>query len=426
MKTPAKFRLFKRPGREDYYFEFTFRSRRYLRCLDTADAAECQRRAKAKYSEITEAIIREEFERIDATKTRRVAVGTIAELIEAYKSGPSDASEGTRNNNCSSLCQIVPDTGTIRDLTPAAARKFFQEVNTKALAEKDQQRAASMRRTANAVWRKAKSLFTPKCLEYYRDQKLYQPNMSEFVAAGEAAKFSGRSVPKVDYNPPSDEIIAKTLTAWTELATTDRNLYLAIGHELAFGLRISEVAQVKWGWHQVRSDYPVIDSAAHVKAGTGWIRVRALDPWYSQMMAQVELNEWRGEDDEYVITGCDTYRKDGLFRAVTEWLRKLGWETLKSNHALRAYVGGQVAMRYGIYEAQMYLRHSSVKVTEQNYSHFIQQFKPSDVKTIAGRWAVNRPTSKNPPDVGLDVGKRVQDGVSGSTTVPPFSTVSWN
>jgi hypothetical protein len=32
-----------------------------------------------------------------------------------------------------------------------------------------------------------------------------------------------------------------------------------------------------------------------------------------------------------------------------------------------------------------------VKVTEQNYAHFVQKFKPSDVATIAARWAVNAP-----------------------------------
>jgi len=199
----------------------------------------------------------------------------------------------------------------------------------------------------------------------------------------------------VEYNPPREEIITKTLTAWAELADTDRNLYLAIGHELAFGLRISEVAQVCWGWHTSRGEYPVLDNSAHVKSGTGWLRVRALDPFYSAMMAQVELKGWRGEDDEYIIEGADTYRLDTLYRAATAWLRTMGWETLKTNHALRAYSGGQVAMRYDIYAAQMFLRHSSVTVTETSYAHFIKQFKPSDVTTLTARWAKNPAVTSN-------------------------------
>jgi hypothetical protein len=37
------------------------------------------------------------------------------------------------------------------------------------------------------------------------------------------------------------------------------------------------------------------------------------------------------------------------------WPRGLGWETQKTNHGLRAYAGSQIAMKYGIYEAQTWL-----------------------------------------------------------------------
>jgi len=402
------FRLFKRrddgtemppteSGYKDrpYYFRFSCRGKSYVRALDTAKATEAQDRARAKYNEIVRGVITGEYDRIDHTKIRQDTTGKIKALLEAYTDGPSDASLSTRKNNCSSLCQIVAETGSIRDLTPVAVRAFFADVNKKALAEPDQATAASMRRTANAVWRKAKSLFTPKCLEHYRQLDLFHPCMIEFVNAGEAAKFTGRSVPKVAYNPPTDAIIAKTLKAWDELADTNRDLYLAIGHELSFGLRISEVAQVQWDWHQVRNGYPVLDSSAHVKDGSGLLQVRALDPFFSQMMATVERNKWRGEPEDFIIPGSNAYRTDGLFRAATNWLRTLGWKTHKTNHALRAYTGGLIAMRYSIYEAQMFLRHSSVKVTESNYAHFIQKFKPADIESIPARWAVADATPKS-------------------------------
>jgi integrase len=384
----SKFSLFKRPDRDSdhYYFRFSFRGKSYTRCLETADAKDAQARAKLKYGEITEAVRKGEFDRIDNTKTRHESTGTLEQLIEAYKVSPSDASAATRKTNSNALLQIVPK-GTILDLTPTAARAHFTKVNAAALAEPDQLKAASTRRTGNAVWRKAKSLFVPKCLEYYKSKKLYHPTMGEFVSAGEAAKFTGRTVPKVAYNPPRDEVIKETLAAWATLAETDRNLYLAIGHELSFGLRIGEVAQVTWGWHTNRNGYPVLDNAAHVKGGTGWIQVRALDPYFTQMRIQIDLHDWRGEPDEYVITGSEAFRTDALFRSATEWLRLHGWATQKTNHALRALVGGQVAMRYGIYEAQMFLRHSTVKVTEQNYSHFIQKFKPANTDDLPARWA---------------------------------------
>jgi hypothetical protein len=69
---------------------------------------------------------------------------------------------------------------------------------------------------------------------------------------------------------------------------------------------------------------------------------------------------------------------------------------MKTNHALRAYAGSQVAMKYGIYEAQMWLRHSTVKVTEQNYSHFVNKFKPADLEQLPTRWAVIADLTKVP------------------------------
>ena len=94
-------------------------------------------------------------------------------------------------------------------------------------------------------------------------------------------------------------------------------------------------------------------------------------------MKQIALrNSWwgvpeGGSSDTLVIEGTDSYRNDALFRAVSDFLCRLGWETKKTNHALRAYASGQIAMKYGIYEAQVFLRHSTRwEVTEQSYYIF--------------------------------------------------------
>ena len=70
---------------------------------------------------------------------------------------------------------------------------------------------------------------------------------------------------------------------------------------------------------------------------------------------------------------------------------------MNTNQALRAYAGSQVAMRFGIYEAPMWLRHSTMKITERYDSHFVSQFKPQELERIAARWAIA------PADVTLDV-----------------------
>jgi integrase len=412
----SKFRLFKRPGRDAYYFVFTFRGERYLRCTECTDATDAQKIAKAKYAAITKSVITGETAALDPTKLRQTVTGTIGELIAAYKDSPSDANTKTRKRNANELKRLVPESGTISQLTASLARNFFADVNKSALAESDQVAAASMRRTANSSWRRIKSMFTPKCEEHYKTRGLYHPVMAEFVKAGEAAKFTGRTVPKIAYNPPPDEIVQKTLVEWEALAEVDRNLYLAIGHELAFGLRAGEVSQVAWGWHQVRNGFHVLESHAAVKSGTGWLQVKALDPFFTQMQIQIDLRGWRGEPDDLVITGSTTYRTDNLFRGVTAWLRRLGWETQKSNHALRAYAGGQVAMKYGIYDAQQFLRHSSVQVTEQNYGYFINKFKVNP-EQMPVKWAFQNKVASKILDATLDATRDVGQGGLGLAKV---------
>ena len=209
----------------------------------------------------------------------------------------------------------------------------------------------------------------------------------KFVAAGDLARFTGRSVPKIAYNPPDDALIERTLSAWEAL--TDRDLFLAIGHELSFGLRIAEFSQARWNWHTEKHGYPVLDGQASVKNGTGFIQVRALDPWFSATKRLATERGWWPATltDALIISGSDTYRKDGLFRSVSAWMRKQGWATKKTNHALRAFAGGQVAMKYDIYQAQMFLRHSTVKVTEQHYTHFVKTFRPEHLESLSVCWA---------------------------------------
>jgi integrase len=438
MKT--KFSLFKRDddGREIYpgtpgfgalsdrfyYFKFTHRGKRYPRCLETTDAEAAQKRALAKYKEIVAAVSTGEFKRLDATKLRQEDTKPLAELLEAYRTAPTEANSNTRELNINALKSMLGEkaaSATVRDINPALARSHFERCTQTVLMESDQEVAASRKRSANSRWAQAKSIFTDRCLAHYQDKELVTAHgaagLAAFVRAGELAKFN--RIPKQNYNPPREEIIQATLADWEKIE--DRNLFLAIGHELAFGLRISEIAQAKWSWHTLRAEYHVLDGRANVKNGTGLIQVKALDPWFSIMQTTAILNHWwgqPGEADELIIHGNDTYRKDGLFRAVSEWLRSHKWDTMKTNHALRAYAGSQVAMKYGIYEAQMWLRHSTVKVTEQNYSHFVNKFKEGG--RVIARWAMlPAKVASGNNDATLDAVSGVRQRGLESPTVQP-------
>jgi integrase len=255
------------------------------------------------------------------------------------------------------------------------------------------------KRTANSRANQACGLFVPKALASYRDLGLYDPAMETFTRDYLTHKFS--RLPACNYNPPAETIIQETLTAWEQLE--DRDLFLAIGHELAFGLRAGELAQAKWDWHQTRQGYPVLDGEAHVKNGTGRVQVRALDPFYTILTTRAKSRGWipslgstgdspvslgdSPKPSSYIISGTLTARSDAIFRAVSDFLRQHGWQTQKTNHALRAYAGSQIAMKYGIYEASTWLRHSTVKVTESHYTHFINKFRPQNPDALPVRWA---------------------------------------
>jgi integrase len=378
-----------------WYAKFCFRGVNYLRCLQTTDSGIAQARARALYKEITDAIIRGQYDRLDGTKTRHAVIATLGELIAAYRRSPVDAKYGTRESNINSLVNIMKKTrGAERDallqtpypalLTAETAAAHFSAYASQAAAGPDQESAARSKRTANSLWLQASSLCAPRALAFYKTLGMFHPCLDDFLNAGTLHRFT--RLPRICYNPPADEVIAATLGAWELLE--DRNLFLAIGLELAFGLRVGEVAQARSGWFNYRQGYPVLDGTAQVKNGTGLIQVRALDPFYTTLRTKATARGWLNLDhDELLITGSDSFRSDGIERAVSAFLRTHGWTTRKTNHALRAYAGSQIAMKYGIYEAQTWLRHSSVKVTEGHYSHFIHKFKPANPENLTARWA---------------------------------------
>ena len=63
------------------------------------------------------------------------------------------------------------------------------------------------------------------------------------------------------------------------------------------------------------------------------------------------------------------------------------WQTQKTIHELRAWSGSQIAMRYDIYDASRWLRHSSIKVTEAHYMRYIKLVRPDDVSKMGIHWA---------------------------------------
>jgi integrase len=123
-----------------------------------------------------------------------------------------------------------------------------------------------------------------------------------------------------------------------------------------------------------------------VKNQSGVFVVPPIDPYWKLLNRRIDQQNWRGNGDELVLVGHVTERTDETFRRISAWMRALGWKTQKTNHALRAYSGSLIAMKFGIYRASAWLRHKSIKVTESAYSHFVgsRVFRPEKIRI---RWA---------------------------------------
>jgi integrase len=385
------------PGWRDrpYYFKFNFRGTRYMRCLDTNNVELAQKLAKALIKEITEAVIREEVDRLNATKQRRAQpaiVATVAQLLKAYLAAPGNAGPKTRKQNVNALRRILmiahpdtePDPLPVSEISKSLACLWFKTAKVSIDTEPDQRVQGSLKTSANSRFKQAASLFTAPARECYKQLGIDNECFGEFDAAFKVFRFQ-QSKQAQAYDPPSEQVVEETLRDW--MATSDRNLFLAIGHELAFGLRAGELSQAKWSWWTSRNGYPVVDDSANVKNGSGQIAVRALDPFFSQMAARVDKEGWRGAPGDFILTGTKTNRTDKVFRGVSAFMRAHRWATTKTNHALRAYSGSQIIMRYGPYEAQCWLRHSGVDITQKFYSYFVNPFRLADVATMAARWA---------------------------------------
>jgi integrase len=407
-RKPKSYRLYKRDratGREfpkdaegwrelPYYFRIRIAGSTYVRNLGTNDWELGQKYARAKARELKTAIVANDMAALDRTRLRAPASAKVADLIKAYRNAGVDASADTRAQNIHALRLVIsrvydtdaPETLPVSDINALLARKWFTLAGQAAAAADDQRAANSIKRSANSRFGHARSLFIPRALAAYKDAELVIPAcVQDFAGAMKAHRFS--RLPRAEYNPPGDKVIQDTLTGWETIE--DRDLFLAIGHELAFGLRKGELAQAKWSWWTIRQGYPVLEGTASVKNGSGLVQVRALDPWFMLMKRKAEARGWVGKADDFIIGGNHSNREDSIFRAVSLWLRGLGWQTQKTNHALRAYAGSQIAMKYGIYDAQTWLRHSTVKVTEQHYTAYVKRFKPADVDTLPARWATS-------------------------------------
>ncbi len=323
-----------------------------------------------------------------------VKLSTIGQVINAYETMPLDIDARTRHFNVNAFKLVLArvhlpelqaqsikgQKNPARDAAVCAlssavlnadtVRRWFELALVKARAMEEQEELSRVKRSANSLLNQARCLLQGNVLAGYARAGLSLPDLAKFNEAIEGDKF--RKV-TVQYHPPAEKIIQSTLAQW--LTLPDRNMFIAVGLELSCGLRRSEVAQVVWGMFTKTPETALLDGRGWVKNQSGWFVVVPLDPFWSQLNARIDKEGWRGKGAELVLKGTPTDLKENIFAAVGKWMRgpELGWNMEKTNHALRAYSASLVAMKYGIYRASHWLRHASVKTTEDYYGHFINE-----------------------------------------------------
>lgn len=373
-----------------WYLHFEHRGKRYQHsCGEVAKKAAIET-AKIKIDAVMDGhkdALKASMHRSGETRN----YSSIGELVGTFEKMVLDIGENTRNTyvNCFRLvlskalgvkvAEVNNESAAV--LSKETGRRYFEAVLVESQKQKAQKEQTRVKRSGNSIFNQAKSMLRPKVLAGYERAGLVLPDVDGFLSMFKAERFEGVTE---RYDPPSDRAIRQTLHGWLKL--TDRNQFLSVGLALACGLRKGEIQQVTWGMFTRSMGSPVLDGRGHVKNQSGAFCVTPIDPYWQLLMARIEREKWRGKDDELLLQGTVTELTDTIFRDIGTWMRDLGWTTQKTNHALRAYSGSMVAMKYGIYRASAWLRHSSVKVTQGHYMHFLdgRVFKPEKIRI---RWA---------------------------------------
>jgi len=351
-----------------WYLVGTINGKRFNHALGTNEAETAKHVARVKF---IQPALDQEWGLVAANKKRK-HWATVGELIAAWESFDLGGGERHRREAAQSLRSVLrhagvadPDSASAGILTGDTVVDYFASVLRLAEAQSSPKARARKKRSGASRFNQAKSVLQPAALYCYRKAELMVPELTEFLGAARMMRKKILKGSEVVYEPPNWPLIDAVVSAWPALANW--NEFAAIALELAFGLRKSEVAQARWDWFVERNGAWRCSAEADVKDQSGSLEVPALNPFWSIFWerATAEGAQQRGPT---VLQGSPTERGSTTFRRVSAWLRGLGWAKQKTNHALRAYAGSEVALNFGMHEAQAWCRHDSASTTEKYYT----------------------------------------------------------
>lgn len=359
--------------------------------------------AKAKRNQKEQEVIAGEMAKIKGVRTTKAAM--LDEIFEAYDE-IGGITKKAMNGNKSALMTMVWQVTGNEDLTPEKVstelltKKFVRDYQdalrsryeTEAGDNEKARRTARDRadRTSKSTFNQAKSIFTEKraLIERYEEKELFVPEcVKEFVKVKAVGKWSTKV-----YFPPDDKILAKTFTEIETLKESEPDVYRLFWCALGTGCRKNEMADATledfvelngqlWIGSGLGKDgkpiqIPVINWAVHPASAI--IPEKVIRKMMADRKAELEKvvaldsqpETAVGDNRPTVFGGSHNYRHDMLPKRLNEWLTSIGWKDEKKMHGLRAFIGCRI-FNDNPRRAQRYLRHKSIKTTEEFYGHFL-------------------------------------------------------
>ena len=351
--------------------------------LETNQAAVAVERAKLKIAAWRGGDVAKQ----DALRVKRVSA-KLCECVEVYEahartSGRPSAATVRRVVNCLKWCCRLAqpgrawetiltselDKGWLRAYEAAVVKMYLEKspdistavqgVKCRATDLTDQERKQALAKAATSgasMLNQARSVFRGAMLEVYEEAGLKLPATLGEWRTGRREALQGKAA---DYMRPSDELIARTFAAMEGLRGTDPVAWRAWWLCVGTGLRgRSEAVAARWDWWQVVDGTPWLVTDFVGKGGEQ-ITVPVL------AQAAERLGPERGEG---LILAGDA----GVCERLSGAMRALGWETEKTIHEVRKFVGSKIAEQEGVLAAAQFLRHKDGGATlMKHYARYL-------------------------------------------------------
>lgn len=351
---------------------------------------------------------------VSQTKRRKARVATIGDIVGRYRdSAAAKRLKGDSvNRNVNALMRVIGSVrgepllpggpaGTADRLSRREARlgklssnilnrelvdqyvnymmergvkyKAYEKVPEHIKADKKEMNGVERQRiafTIASVMRKARSLFAQKGSQV--DDLLDEEEgiYGDIKLPDTLQGFLKRKTPKPgkkQYMVPVQREILKVINALPKLYKTHPEAYKAFKLGYGTGMRIGEIQYLMWDQIREEEDGVFIyikcnESFDGPKSGNE--RKVELKPKLYEELLEME------SDDEYVIGGGHSYRKNSVGRDVAQFMRAAGWKRHQCAHELRKYFGAQLHKATGSLADVMHvLGHSSWVTTKESYQN---------------------------------------------------------